>query len=157
MKFFIFLFALISLLSCLSDTPQICSNVNIFNNTKYEITLEAFKNKTLLKSINIAPLGRNENFVNTKSVDTFFGLNSLDIDSTNIKFSNEKIIVEYCFGKTISFCNTDEKSLYSVYSRQNIGGGTRFSLNSEKCKILKDPIEITFNQSDYDRAVPIKK
>jgi hypothetical protein len=155
-KSMLFLFLTIILNSCLSDSPQVCANVYIYNNSKYNLTLEAFQKGKLLKTILIDALKKNESFINTKSSDSFFGIYGSEIDSVNIKFNSTRIIIQYCNGKNLSFCPDIERNILLEYSKQNNGGSTIFSLDKEKCKVLKKPIEISFDQSDYDRAIPIK-
>jgi hypothetical protein len=156
MKKILYSFLVFGIAACEANNGRFV-NVNIYNKTKFEVTLEAYWKGNLLKSIKIMPNGIDSKLVNT-NFTTFFGLYDFDIDSTNIKFNNERSIVEFCEkGKGIGFCKQDVNSLFEVYSKQNIGGKAKFTWNPDNRNILVKPIELYITQADYDRAMLIVK
>ena len=86
-------------------------------------------------------------------VNTFLGTNTDLIDSVSIAFDKKKVIVQYCNGKNLDFCDNIPKNLATEFGKQNIGGGYRL-FKKDGCKVFKNPIEISFDQADYEKATP---
>ena len=147
------------LLNGCNHETDVCANVNIHNETKYLITLEAYNKKKLINTIEIpANKSYNTTYQTFGHVDNYLGVFSDNLDSVNIKFNNEKIIIQYCDGKNLSFCPNIIKNILLEWDKQvpTVGGSVKL-FKKNGCQILKNPYEFYFDQSDYDRAVPIVK
>jgi hypothetical protein len=156
MKRLIFLLALISCQACMDNVENYCVNVLIHNKTAYNLKIEGFKKGKSIKTIEIAPQETDEKLINALGLDTFLGISGSQIDSVALIFNNNKVIVQYCNGKSLGFCDNITKNIELGFDNQFIGGAYKI-LKKNGCKVYKKPIEITFDQSDYDRAVPIKQ
>lgn len=149
-----FLIITFLLSSCMDDLPNECAYVYIHNKTSYSLRIEGFKKGKSVKMISIPAMSTHKSLVNLFGVNTFLGINTDLIDSVSIAFDEKKVMVQYCDGKNLDFCDNIPKNLATEFGRQNIGGGYRLS-KKDGCKVFKNPIEISFDQYDYEKATPI--
>lgn len=150
---FLYLAISIFLVSCMDDLPNECAYVYIHNETSVDLRIEGFKKGKSIKMIAIPALSTHKSLVNLFGVNTFLGTNTDLIDSVSIAFDKKKVIVQYCNGKNLDFCDNIPKNLATEFGKQNIGGGYRL-FKKDGCKVFKNPIEISFDQADYEKATP---
>ena len=158
MKLILNLSILTLFLNACNHETDVCAKVNIHNETKYLITLEAYKKKQLINSINIPANKTYSTFQIYGPINNYLGVFADEIDSLNIKFNNERIIVQFCDGRNLTFCPNIEKNIFYEWDNQTPAVGNEVKLFKKNgCQVLKNPYEFTFYQSDFDRSVPIKK
>ena len=145
----------VALSSCMDDLPNECAYVYINNETSVDLRIEGFKKGKSIKMISIPALSTHKSLVNLFGVNTFLGINTDLIDSVSIVFGEKKVMVQYCNGKNLDFCDNIPKNLATEFGKQNIGGGYRL-FKKDGCKVFKNPIEISFDQADYDMARILK-
>jgi hypothetical protein len=140
----------------MADETQYFAEIIITNKTDYFLVLEGYHKSKLQKKIEIKPKGANKSLINVGKVVNFMGLGD-NLDSVTIKFGNTKYITQYCNGKDLSFCPGIPKNLTNEFERiSNPLGPLKFQLKRTTKRIYRKPIELIIDQSDYDRAVPIK-
>lgn len=153
---FILILAVISS-SCGKENVEYCYNVYLHNETSFQVEVEAFHNRKLIKTI-VLPKKKSKAFLITESDydfnTTIFGDT---VDSLNIKFDNEKMVTQYCNGVAINNCG-DGVIFNNLVDYKDGTRGTKTKLFKEDgCKVYKKEFNFIIDESDYKRAVPIKK
>jgi hypothetical protein len=149
---------LIVLSSCVADEGQYCSYVTYVNETSKTVTIEGFFEKKTVKTLSIQPYEKQELLLNAKSIssgDFFFGAT---VDSVTIKFNDEKVIIQRCPGSVLGGCIKEiPKNIAASYSYTGTPKEGYYRKKVNNCIVAKARAFFTIDQSDYDRAIPIKK
>ncbi len=142
--------------SCVADEVQYCGYFVYQNKTNKTIKIEGFENQKIIKTFVINPNSEIELLINVKYLYDKVGVFGSYIDSAAIKFNDEKIISQHCDGKYLELCN---ESIYKNILTDINGNGEKgyYKKLQNGCRVNKNKAFYTFDQSDYDRAVPIKK
>jgi hypothetical protein len=150
-------FIIIFCSSCVADEVQYCSYVIYRNKTAKTIVIEGFeKSKKLPVQREIKPNSDIEILVNVRDLYDYRGIFGGLVDSVCIKFSNEKVIYQYCEGRYLDICRNEiPRNIISDWIY--FGEKGYFKKSQNGCIVSKGKQIYTFDQSDYDRALPIKK
>lgn len=139
---------LIGLNSCIDDR-QTRADYIIKNQTEYKLDITSYIGAKPTKNIQIEPQKQyKERVVVNFASGGLFSLNEI-IDSIVIDFGSKRKIVQYCEFKKLAVCNIP-KNLITIPSGYDSGKKKRARIGYD---IVKPPIEVIFDQSDYDRAV----
>lgn len=143
-----YLIALIALMSC-EDEKSIRADYIIENQTTYNLSITGYTGAKAVKTIEIKPNSTYKERVDVRSVhgglfDSYF------TDSVVIDFGAKRKLVQFCESKKLSVCNVP-KNLITISMEYYVLKRRRKRIGYD---IVKPPIEVIFDQIDYDRAVP---
>jgi hypothetical protein len=157
-KLFILFYLILCCCSCGGDEQTVYSYIALKNCTDFKIKIKGFDKGKLKKEVDVEPNNTKKLIVQASLLNNYLGVSDDLLDSVNIIFDEKKIVTQYCNGKYLMECPAIIKNVFTEYEVNAYPRGRlKFSLKSNKIRYYKKPIEIIFDQSDYDRAVPIKK
>lgn len=145
--FFLSLF----LSSCWGDDGGIYyAKACLVNDTDYNLEINAFYKKKNVKSINIQPKRYKEFFVTNFSSSFLEGYDLEKVDSINIIFNKNKILVT-CGGNILnaSFCPDQRFDTQGLLSTMKLS----YLKKHNNKKVYRNTIKLSITEADYEKAV----
>lgn len=146
-----FFIAITSLLTCCYDDIKV--DAIIKNDTNYTLKISGYVKNSVTKTFTIAPKSEYKERVIAGGFKTQSGgiFDGYFTDSVTIDFDDKRRIVQKCPNGPLSTCDFS-KNINSFFLNQE-----RDKKKIRKGYYLLPDVTLTFDQSDYDKAVPIVK